>query len=90
MPGVWMSSGSISPGSTRCSTSAIVSLPAVAIIGLKLRAVLRKDEVAFGVRLEGMDERNVGDEAALHHIGFAVEFARSLPSAMIVPTPVLV
>ena len=41
MPGVWMQFGSISPGFTRCSTSATVTRAAVAIIGLKLRAVLR-------------------------------------------------
>src|SRR6267378_6625046 len=39
--GVCTMSGSSSPGSTRCSTSAIVILAAVAIIGLKFRAVLR-------------------------------------------------
>ncbi len=33
--------GSISPAGTRCSTSAIVTLPAVAMIGLKFRAVFR-------------------------------------------------
>src|SRR5216683_5269204 len=41
MPGVWIWSGSISPAGTRCSTSATVIFAAVAIIGLKLRAVLR-------------------------------------------------
>jgi CheY-like chemotaxis protein len=41
IPGVTMWSGSISPDCTRCSTSATVTLPALAIIGLKLRAVLR-------------------------------------------------
>src|SRR5215216_1664135 len=41
MPGVWMQSGSSSPAGTRCSTSATVIFAAVAIIGLKLRAVLR-------------------------------------------------
>src|SRR5580698_556085 len=41
MPGVMMWSGLILPGSTRFSTSATVTLPAVAITGLKLRAVLR-------------------------------------------------
>src|SRR3977135_833881 len=40
-PGVTMWSGLICPGSNRVSTSATVTLPAVAIIGLKLRAVLR-------------------------------------------------
>ena len=78
MPGVWMWSGSMSPGSTRCSTSAMVSLPAVAIIGLKLRAVLRIDKIAFGIALPGVNEREIGDEPALHDIGLAVEFARFL------------
>src|SRR5260221_7194239 len=41
IPGVWIWSGSISPAGTRCSTSATVIFAAVAIIGLKLRAVLR-------------------------------------------------
>ena len=41
MPGVTMWSGSISPGSTRFSTSATATGAAVAIIGLKLRAVFR-------------------------------------------------
>src|SRR4051812_990982 len=41
IPAVWMWSGSISPAGTRCSTSATVILAAVAIIGLKFRAVLR-------------------------------------------------
>src|SRR5688572_9057934 len=41
MPGVWMPSGSSWPGSTSCSTSAMVWRAAVAITGLKLREVLR-------------------------------------------------
>src|SRR3979490_2800056 len=41
MPGVWIWSGSISPAGTRCSTPATVIFSAVAIIGLKFRAVLR-------------------------------------------------
>src|ERR1700742_828296 len=41
MPGVWMWSGLSSPAGTRCSTSATVIFAAVAIIGLKLRAVFR-------------------------------------------------
>src|SRR5216683_1448005 len=41
MPGVWMWSGSSSPAGTSCSTSATVTFAAVAIIGLKLRAVLQ-------------------------------------------------
>ena len=41
MPGVWISSGSSSPGSTMISASATVILPQVAALGLKLRAVRR-------------------------------------------------
>jgi len=40
-PGVWTQSGSRSPGSTSSSTSAMQILPAVAAIGLKLRAAFR-------------------------------------------------
>src|SRR5213594_2647855 len=39
--GVWMQSASREPTSTRCSTSAIVTRAAVAMTGLKFRAVLR-------------------------------------------------
>lgn len=41
MPGVWIASGSSSPFSTISSTSATVIRPAIAHIGLKLRAVRR-------------------------------------------------
>src|SRR6202040_309333 len=40
-PGVWMSSGCSSPGSTSSSTSAMVMRPHVAATGLKLRAARR-------------------------------------------------
>src|SRR5579862_8714909 len=69
-----MWSGLILPGSTRFSTSATVTLPAVAIGGLKFRAVLI-DEIALGVGKIGVDDGEVGDEATLHHIAFAVELA---------------
>src|SRR5438128_610296 len=42
MPGVWIWSGSSSPISTSCSTSATQTLPQLAIIGLKFREVFRK------------------------------------------------
>ena len=41
IPGVTTWSGSIAPGSTRFSTSASVTRPDVAAIGLKLRADIR-------------------------------------------------
>src|SRR5580692_558894 len=59
MPGVMMWSGLMSPGFTSCSTSATVTLPAVAI----------------GVAAIGVDDREVGDQPPLHHITLAVEFA---------------
>ena len=39
---------------------------------------LAEDEIALGVALPGVHERDVGEEAALHDIGRAVEFARLL------------
>ena len=36
------------------------------------------DEIAFGIALPGMHDRDVGDEAALHHVGLAVELAHFL------------
>ena len=36
------------------------------------------DEVAFAVALPGVDDRQIGDDAALHDIGLAVEFAQLL------------
>src|SRR5688572_18093290 len=41
IPGVWIASGSNSPISTICSTSATHALPQVATMGLKFLAVLR-------------------------------------------------
>ncbi len=41
MPGVMMWSASNAPSATISSTCATVTLPAVAMIGLKLRAVIR-------------------------------------------------
>jgi hypothetical protein len=41
MPGVWMFSGSSSPDLHQLLDLATVTLPQVAIIGLKLREVLR-------------------------------------------------
>jgi len=52
-----------------------VTLPAVAIIGLKLRRGLPVDEVAFGVALPGVHDREIRDDAALHDVALAVELA---------------
>ncbi len=47
----------------------------MAIIGLKLRAVLRIDEVARGVALPRLHQGEVGEQAALHDVFIAVELA---------------
>ena len=70
-----MWSPSSSPGCTRCSTSATVTRAAVAIIGIKIARGLAVDEVALGIALPGMHEREVGDEAGLHDVALAVEGA---------------
>src|SRR6185437_927538 len=36
---------------------------------------LAVDEVAFGIALPGMDDGEIGDDAALHDVALAVEFA---------------
>ena len=51
---------------------------------------LAEHEVAALVRLPALDDRQVGADAAFEDIVLAVEILRSLPSAIRVPTPVLV
>ena len=75
MPGVWTSSGSSSPTSTSCSTSATQTSPQVAIIGLKFRAVLRIDEVSGCVALPCLHERQVGADPLFEHVLSTVECA---------------
>ena len=70
-----MWSPSISPGSTRCSTWATVSLPAVAIIRIEVARRLPIDKIAFRVALPGVNQRDVGDEPGFHDIGLVVELA---------------
>ena len=72
MPGRWISSGSSSPGSTSSSTSAMVTRPAMAQSGLKLRAALVEDEVAVAVALPGPHEAEVGDDRLLEHVRLAL------------------
>ena len=75
MPGVMMWSGSISPGSTRCSTSATVTLAGRRHHRIEVARGLAIDEIALGVALEGVDDREIGDEAAFHDVALAVELA---------------
>src|ERR1039458_6598213 len=88
MPGVSTSSGSSPPGSTSSSTSAIVIRPAVAAIGLKLRAVFRY------TRLPSRSAFHAATNAKSPVMPRSRTCSRpsktfvSLPSATIVPAPV--
>ena len=75
MPGVTMWSGSMSPGWTRCSTSATRDLAGGRHHRVEVARGLAVDEVAFGVALPGMHDGQIGDQAGLHHVLLAVELA---------------
>ena len=70
-----MWSGLICPGSTRFSTSATVDLGRGRHHRIEVARGLSIDEVAFGVGLPGVHDRQVGDDAALHDVLLAVELA---------------
>ena len=44
-------------------------------MGLKLRAGFAVNQIAFRVAAPGVHDRQIGDQAALHYIELAVEFA---------------
>ena len=46
---------------------------------IEIAGRLAIDEIAFGIALIGVDDRDIGDEFALHDIVRAVEFAQLLP-----------
>ncbi len=74
------------PTSTTCSASTIVSRPAMAAAGLKLRARRVEHAVAVPVGDRGADQREVGDDRLLEHQLAAVE-RRAPPSAARRPRP---
>ena len=78
MPGVWMWSGSSSPAGTRCSTSATVIFAGGRHHRVEVARGLAVDEVAGGVALPGLDDGEVGEQAALHHVFLAVELLHFL------------
>src|ERR1700709_1403665 len=90
MPAVWMWSGSISPAGTRCSTSATVNFAAVAIIGLKLRAVLRYTRLPAVSPFQAWTMARAADQPRSLMNFSPSHYFTSLPSAIRVPTPVLV
>ena len=45
---------------------------------IKIARRLAVDEVAFGIAQIGVDDRQIGDDAALHDVALAVEFAHVL------------
>ena len=67
-PGVCTSLGSISPGSTRCSTSAIVDPAAHRGQRVEVARGVAVDEVAVPVALPGPDQPEVGDDRLLEDV----------------------
>ena len=78
MPGVWTASGSISPGSTRCSTSASVTRGGGGHHRVEVARGLPIHEVAVAVALPRAHEREVRLERQLEHVGSSVDHARLL------------
>ena len=77
MPGVWICSGAISPGSTKRSTSAIVIRPAAAQSGLKFLGRRVIDQVAVAVPHRGPNEREVGNDGFFQNVAAVTETAES-------------
>ena len=75
MPGVMMRSGSISPGCQQMLDLGDGHLARCRHDRIEVSRGLAVDEVAFGVALERMHDRKVGDETALHHVAGPVELA---------------
>ena len=65
---------SIIPGSTICSTCATTDLRGGGHDRVEVPRGLPVDQVALGVGLPGVDDRQVGVQAAFHHIEPAIEF----------------
>ena len=61
------------PVGTISSTSATQTLPHIAAGGLKLRAVLRNTRLPVASAFQALTMRQIGDDAALQDVGFAVE-----------------
>ena len=78
MPGVMMWSASISPGSTSSSTSATVTSRRRRHDRIEIARGLAVDEVALGIGLPGVHDREIGDQAAFHDVLLAVELAHFL------------
>ena len=78
MPGVWMAAGSISPGLHQMLDLRHGDFAGGCHHRIEVAGRLAINEIAFGIALIGVDDRDIGDKAALHDIGGAVEFAQLL------------
>ncbi len=78
MPGVTMWSGLMSPGIDQMLDLGDGHFAGGRHRRIKIARRLAVDEIALGVAPIGMDDRQIGDEPALHHVALAVEFARLL------------
>ena len=73
MPGVWISSGSSSPGCDDDLGFGDGDLAAGGGVGIEVAGGAAVDEVAVGVGLPGFDQGEIGADAALEDVGVAVE-----------------
>ena len=88
MPGVTIWSGSrFTRLSTNSSTSAMVMRAAVGHHRIEITRGLPIDQVSQPIATPSFYQREIGSEAPFQDIRATLEFARSFPSATIVPTP---
>ena len=78
MPGVTTWSGSMAPGSTSSSTSAIVRARRGGHHRVEVAGRPPVDQVAQPVAFPGLDEREVGAQRLLEHVALAVDHPRFL------------
>ena len=90
MPGVWIWSGSSSPISTSCSTSATQTLPQLAIIGLKFREVFRKMRLPDLSPFHAFTSESSAVMPGSSTYSLPSKTLVSLPSVSLVPKPVRV
>ena len=82
-----MKFGSNSPAGTNSSTSAIVILPAIAIIGLKFLAVALKTKFPSVSPFQALTIAKSAVSADSKICGFPLKIRTSFPSATSVPNP---
>ena len=85
MPGVWIELGSRIPSGTNSSTSAMVIFPAMAIMGLKFRAVALKIKLPAVSPFHALTKAKSAVRAVSKICGLPLNSRTSYPSATSVP-----